>query len=93
MLYTLVDGVKTYINIVERDDAAGKVTIKMDSAAGVVYTFNTELNILTINVCEADYYLGTYNTYSTMSASKTTYITGDNAVNVGVSQFPAYLVY
>ncbi len=92
MLYTLVDGVKTYINIVERDDAPGKITIKMDSSSGVVYTFNSELNILTINVCDADYYLGTYGTYNTMSASKTTYITGDKAADIGVSQFPAYLV-
>ena len=41
---------------------------------------------------DTDYYLGTYKTFETISASKTTYITGDNAANVGVSQFVARLV-
>jgi len=35
------------------------------------------------------YYTGTYNTYDTLSASETKYITGSNAANVGVSQFVA----
>ena len=36
-----------------------------------------------------DYYLGTYKTYNTISASKTSYI---NAENKGVSQFPCDMV-
>jgi hypothetical protein len=40
-------------------------------------------------VAGAPRYLGTYNTYNTMSASDIKYIAGDNLAKIGVSQFPA----
>ena len=46
------------------------------------------LNDWVTKLDETDYYLGTYNTFNTISASKTSYI---NAENTGVSQFPAVL--
>jgi hypothetical protein len=91
-LYFEDESVKNYINIVEREDSPGKVTIKLEKAASTVCTFDSELNILIANVVGADYYLGTYNSYNTISASQISYITGDNADKIGVSQFPAYLV-
>jgi hypothetical protein len=91
-LYIKNGASKTYINIVERDDAPGKVTIKMEATSNTIYKFNSELKVLVTNVCDTDYYLGTYGTYNTMSASKISYITGDNASKVGVEQFPAYIV-
>ncbi len=96
-LYFKNGSTKNYINIVERDDAAGKVTIKIEENAKTVYKFNSEFNTLiaTISFADsttADFYLGTYNDFVTMSASKTSYISGDNASKIGVSQFPAYLV-
>ncbi len=91
-LYFMTDTVKTYINIVERTDAAGKVTINLSEAPSNVYTWDETMGILITNVAGSDWYLGTYSTYTTMSPSNTSYITGDNASKVGVSQFPAYLV-
>lgn len=37
------------------------------------------------------YYIGTYSTYTTFSASNTSFITGNNASKVDVSQYPARL--
>ncbi len=91
-LYFKNGSTKTYINIVERTDAAGKVTINLSEAPSNVYTWDETMGILITNVAGSDWYLGTYSTYTTMSPSNTSYITGDNASKVGVSQFPAYLV-
>ncbi|MBQ3020589.1 MAG: hypothetical protein IJD77_08420, partial [Clostridia bacterium] len=48
-----------------------------------------ESNCWYTNVNGTDYYLGTYSTFNTVSASKTSYI---NAENTGVEQFPLELV-
>ena len=49
--------------------------------------FNTEP--ITFAVDGKDYYLGTYNTFNTISASEVSFITGDNLGKIGVSQFVA----
>ena len=54
------------------------------------YTFNAEANTYVTNIDGTDYYIGTYGTYDTFSASGVSFITGGNAANVGVSQFVAY---
>ena len=91
-LYFLDGETKKYIDIYEYQE--GKVSVRIADAAtaSAVYTWNTDLKIFIATVAGADYYLGTYNTYNTISASKTSYITGDKAQNVGVSQFIAQLV-
>lgn len=89
-LYFLDGTTKTYLDIYEY--TAGKVGVQLTTTPVAVYTWDATLNILVANVIGADYYLGTYKTYDTISASKTTYITGENAANVGVSQFVAQLV-
>lgn len=78
---------KTYLDIYEY--SAGKVGVRLTDAPTAVYRWNEELGILTAEVAGAEYYLGTYKTYNTISASKTDYITGDNQKNIGVSQFVA----
>ena len=78
---------KKYIDIYEY--TAGKVGVQITDAPTATFTYNTELKVLTANVAGADYYLGTYKTYNTISASKTDYISGDKAADIGVSQFPA----
>ena len=40
-----------------------------------------------VNMNGTDYYMGTYNTYDTISVSSTWYITGSNAGNKGSTQF------
>ena len=74
---------KKYIDIYEYQ--AGKVGVTITDKPTCVFTRNADLGIWVANVAGADYYLGTYKTYNTISASKTSYI---NAENKGVSQFP-----
>lgn len=53
---------------------------------GNLWSFNEELGTLVTVVNGTDYYLGTYGTYTTISASKTSFI---DSTNVDVSQFVA----
>ncbi|MBE6537233.1 MAG: hypothetical protein E7673_04695 [Ruminococcaceae bacterium] len=94
-LYCLdAEGKKSYLDMYEY--TTDKVGIRFSATPGCVYFFDAELGILLSNIKTAkydnDYYLGTYNTYNTLSANSTYYITGNNAANLGVSQFVAYLV-
>ena len=82
--------VKTYLDVYEYTE--GKAGLRLTDAPSAVWTWNADLKILVTTVAGSEYYLGTYNTFNTISASKTTYITGDNASKVGVSQFTAQLV-
>ena len=82
--YILVDGAKQYITVYNNE--AGKLSVKFDAAGTSVYTYNAECNNWVTTMEGETYYLGTYNNFDTMSASKTSYI---SAENTGVSQFPA----
>ena len=86
---SMKDGKKNYLDIHEY--TAGKAGVRITDTPSAVYTFDAGSAVLIANVAGSDRYLGTYNTYSTISASATSYITGENAKNVGVTQFPAYL--
>ena len=84
--YILVDGAKSYITVYNND--AGKLSVKYDPAGTSVFAYNAECNNWVTKMEEQDYYLGTYNTFETISASKVSYITAENT---GVDQFPANL--
>ena len=91
--YTLKVGDK-FIEIYENTNA--KIRIRLVAESTGVWAWNTDAKVFTWTISgteknDGEYYLGTYNTYNTLSASKVSYITGDNAANVGVSQFPAQL--
>lgn len=103
-LYFEVDGAKKYINVYEywnENNAKVASSQKLVDTAeeASVFVWNAELNIYTVTLTNdlsgesktTTYYLGTYSDYNTISASSTYYITGDNASNIGVSQFLAYL--
>lgn len=77
---------KTYIII---DSSSTKVSLSTDAATATVFSYNTEIGYWYANVAGADYYLGTYNAYTTIGTSETSYI---NANNAGVSQFVATFV-
>lgn len=85
--YTLVDGAKQYVNIYFNSES--KVSVNYTADSTCVYSYNAESNCWYTNVNGTDYYLGTYSTYNTVSASKTSYI---NAENTGVEQFPLELI-
>ncbi len=79
----------TYTNLALVDEATS------------VWVWNENLGVLTYTFNNKVYYIGTYSTQnsdgswynrSTFSVSETYRISGDNAVNVGVTQFPATLV-
>ena len=78
---------KTYIDII----SGGKAALVTENPTAV-YNYVAETNIWAATVEGTEYYLGTYvnkgNTYTTISASKSSYI---NAENTGVTQYPAGL--
>ena len=80
-------GVKTYIDIVPRDDNPGKVNVILTEAPTAVFTWDAERKTMTATVGENTWYLGTYGTYNTISASNVSYI--EDVSKIGVSQFPA----
>ena len=93
--YAGAEKTKTYIEVYERDAAKGSGSLRLVTETPETYfVYDADLGLLVVKGAEGNnsYYLGTYKTYNTFSVSNTSYITGDNAANVGVSQFPAQLV-
>ena len=68
-----------------------KIRAKLSDTATGAWKWNAELKLFTWNVDGKDYYLGTYNTFNTISTSEVSYISGDKANKIGVSQFVALL--
>lgn len=86
-----MDGyLKKYIDIVASGNGSVQAAISLNPAA--VYRFDKTTGAIVANINGTDYWLGTYNNYYTIGASKISYISGSNASKVGVSQFPAQLV-
>ncbi len=86
--FSFMDGAtKKYIDIYEY--TSGKVGVEITETPSGIFVYDAESTTYVVNCIGNNYYLGTYNTFKTFSASKTSYITGDKAAQVGVSQFPA----
>ncbi len=84
-MYFIQEGKKVYIEISGGSAALSDTPVcvwKMEEEAKTPYT----------TVDGTDYYLGTYKTYETISASKTSYILGDSLSKIDVSQFPIMLI-
>ena len=88
-LYFLDGSVKNYINLTDRGD--GKAGVELSTTNAAVFTMNEAANTPVATVAGNQFYLGTYGTYKTFSASAMSYITGENASKVDVSQFPLRL--
>ena len=87
--FYFMDGeTKTYIDIHEY--AEGKAGVRLTAEPTATFVWNAECGVFTAEVAGAPRYLGTYNTYATMSASDIKYIAGENLGDIGVNQFPAY---
>lgn len=86
-LYFMDGETKTYIRIYERSATSGGVAL-VTSAPAEYLTYNGTYNTFFYTGSTQDFYLGTYNTYETMSVSRASYM---NESNVDVSQFPARL--
>ncbi len=86
-MYFLDGDTKNYLDIVYR--AAGKANVVITTEPVGVYVWNEDANTWTVTIDNDVFYLGTYNSFKTISASLISYITGNNAANVGKSQFVA----
>ena len=78
-----ISGAKQYITL--GLNSAEKIALSY-TAEGTVFKFNATISAWVSNFDGTDYYIGSYNNFDTMSASKTSFISADNA---GISQFPA----
>ena len=72
---------KLYVEIVD-----GKAALNSE-VKGNVWRLDEETGVPVTAVGDTEYYLGSYKSYDTFSASKTSYIFNDTSV-IGVSQFP-----
>ena len=81
--YILVNDVKNYVTIYKNTD--NKDSVKYDPNGTCVFAYNAIVNAWVTDFGGVDYYLGTYKTFNTISASKLSFI---NADNTGVEQFP-----
>lgn len=80
---TTIEGAKVYVTLTM--NAEGKTALGF-AAEGTVFQFDATTCVWFTNVDGTDYYIGSYNTFDTMSPSKTSYINVDNS---GIEQFPA----
>lgn len=85
------DGVKKYIDIVERTDKAGSANVVITDEPTAVLTWDATAKTFFAKIGENTFYLGTYNNFKTISASNISYITGDNASKLDVSQYVSHL--
>ena len=88
-MYFMDGNTKTYIDIYQNGTY---VNARLTTEPTAVYTWNTDFNTFVADIGGTPYYLGTYTssstgaTYTTLSASKLSYM---NADNVNITQFPA----
>ena len=88
-LYFMAGEVKTYIDLVVREDNAEKANISLTTEPSAVYTWDAERRTLVTKLGEQSFYIGCYGTWTTFSCSNFSYI--EDASVVGVKQFPAAL--
>lgn len=73
--YNVKVGSNKYINLEEYTTSSGSLNayLRLQDAPTAVWVFNTEYNTLTSELNGNTYYMGTYNTFETFSASKISY--------------------
>ena len=86
-VYFLVDGVKNYLEIVVNGTYTNVVFTTTPTA---VLKWNEEIASVTCEANGTDYYFGSYKTFVTFSASKISYVTGENASTFDESNFVAH---
>ena len=92
-LYFMNGSVKTYINVAYRGSGSSVCIKLVTDSTPTVYKFNTQYKYMYTTLGSRNYYIGTYTsssgtTYTTLSASNTSYIS--DVSTIGVSQFPAW---
>jgi hypothetical protein len=90
--FFFMDGeTKTYIEIYLNDE--GKPRPKTTTNPSIVFNYSKSAKTYCVMLDSQEYYLGTYSTYSTIAASSTFYITGDNAGNRGTENIQPFLFH
>ena len=91
-IYFMKGSDKVYLNVIPRDNDATKTNVVFqtiaENAAPSVYELNTEFGYVKTACVGTEWYLGTYGTNVSISASKTSYISDTSTI--GVSQFVAW---
>lgn len=95
-MYFMNGSAKTYIRVFHYQDGSagkGKGSLALTtSKPSEYYVYDTAADTLIYNYDSSNaYYMGCYSSYTAFSVSNTSYITGSNASNVDISQFPARL--
>ncbi|MBO7304642.1 MAG: hypothetical protein J6V09_05410 [Clostridia bacterium] len=86
-LYFMDGTTKTYIQIYKNSN--DKIRPQLTTEPSMVFTYDDTIKVFFATIDETQYYLGTYDTWTTFSASKASYITGSNASKIDSEQFPA----
>lgn len=81
-IYKLDGETKMYITIYNNSE--GKLSVNYDAAGTSVFNYEPSVNAWVADFNGTVYYIGSYQNYTTISASKLSYITPENT---GVSQF------
>ncbi len=81
MYFNDAEGNKMYIDMFKSD--SGYFNIRLTTEPTAVLVWNTEYNTLVATIEDAEYYIGTYSEYSTLSCSSISYI---------ASSFPSHLI-
>lgn len=92
-LYFMNGSTKTYIRLFHYQDGTagkGKGSLALvTSKPTETYQYNAAANTVFYKYDNNNsYYMGAYNSYTAISASNTSYITGSNAGNIGLTQYP-----
>lgn len=95
-LYFKDGSTKTYIYLEEYIPSGSKfykASFELSTTKPSTYfTFDSDVKTLIYTLSDEDsFFMGTYGSYTTISASDTYYITGANAANVDKTQYPARL--
>ncbi len=85
-IYTMIDGVKTYVYAKTTTAEDGKVSkyIGFSAENSSVYTYHADVKAWFTKIDNLDYVVGTYSSYETICISESSYITAENT---GISQF------
>ena len=89
-LYYLWGENKMYLNA--QGYGTNGVSLQLQPTPGAPFRYNESLGLYTVELYGKEYFIGTYSTYDNFSLNDIAYVTGENADNVGVTQFPAYLI-
>lgn len=81
-IYTYIDGYQNFINLTINNE--GRTVLSYSTEKNTLWTFDIVIGYIYTDLNDNSYYMGSYNEFSTVSASKIKFV---NNENVGVTQF------